>query len=78
MSALGSVLGVYAGVATWVLAGEFAVELPAPATWAVAGEAATAALDVPVAPDVPDEEPDMPLNVWLMEISWSNWLRETI
>jgi len=78
MSALGSVLGVYAGVETWALAGELAVELPAPATWAAAGEGDAAAPEVPVVPDVLDEEPDMPLNVWLMEMSWSNWFSETI
>lgn len=68
MSALGSVLGVYAGVETRALAGD-AAELPVPATCAVAGEDATAAPEVPEVAGVPDEEPAMPLNVWLMAMS---------
>ncbi len=69
---------MYAGVETRALAGELAVELPAPATWAVAGEGDVAAPEVPVAPDVLDEEPAMPLSVWLIEMSWSNWFSDTI
>jgi len=70
MSAFGSVLEVYAGVETKALAGELA----APATWAATGDD-DAASDVPV---VLDEVPAIPLSVWLMDISWSSWFRDTI
>jgi len=33
---------------------------------------------VPVEPVVPDDAVDMLLNVWLIDISWSSWLRDTI
>ena len=76
ISALGSVLGVNAGVETRALAGEAAAELPAPATWAEAGE--DDASPVLAVPELLDDEPVRPLSVWLMEISWSNWFRDTI
>jgi len=41
---------------------------------AIAGEAAA----VPDEPVVPDDAVDMLLSVWLMEMSWSSWLRDTI